>query len=812
MALAWRRLALVGLAFAGVGTGCTIPPSLELVVPQPGQLSLVGPVDVVVGLPLDADPASLTIALDGVSVRAQFPAAQAGVPLWAALPIASAGSHTLELTLHTTGGALQTQTATFETVALESPDQCEVLNNVECLLPYPSSRFERHDATTPTGVRLSLPAIGFPTVNGPAISPAPYNQLDGWSPTAQIAMHFPGGVDLALSDAPVLQPPGPPVSPPFTGIRMPDGRSLESDSPTVLLDADTGERVFHWVELDARAAGNPARQALLLRQGRALRAGGHYVVAVRGLRHPDGSLIEPEPAFAALRDARPTTIESLFHRREAFEANVFAPLAAAGIDRASLQLAWDFHVQSEAQQTRQIVAMRDRAFAWIDQQTVNPATQLFTIPTNGVQTFDCTQPGVHFWRRIAGTFQSPLFLSAAPSDLSTAQHVVDANDLPVQNGTMDAAFTISIPCSALDPQGPVLHPLVLGHGLFGRGTDMVDGVPNQVANALADPTSGVTGTWSYIAGATDFRGLSGLDLFWVAFRILGNGTSQLNEFPALPDRLRQGMLNTLVLTRLMKTAHFNRNPAFVTPDGRGVFPGPSVDEYYYGISLGGIMGTYLAGLSPDLDRVHIDVPGVNFNFLLQRSTQFTTFDAILGSIGLTDPLDRALGLALVHELWVSAEPASVVTHVTGLVDPPLPGVNAKRVLMSVAWLDKQVSNQGSEMAARSLGIGNLDGSLQRGFQGIPDLVGPQASGMTVWSTGSFDLWNPAHQQYIPPLANLIPSNVCDPHTARPTIRAGVQQMLNFLQPGGLAANTCSGICDAGTVFEQPAAGVCIPPP
>jgi hypothetical protein len=210
--------------------------------------------------------------------------------------------------------------------------------------------------------------------------------------------------------------------------------------------------------------------------------------------------------------------------------------------------------------------------------------------------------------------------------------------------------------------------------------------------------------------------------------------------------------------------------------------------------------------------MHVDVPAINFNFLLQRSTQFTTFEAILGSIGLTDPLDRSIGLALTHELWVSAEPASVATHVTGLVDPPLAGVNPKRLMMSVAWLDKQVSNQASELAARSLGIGNLEGSLVRGHQGIPDLVGPQDSGMTVWSTGSFDLWNPAHEPYIPPLDNRIPSNVCDPHGGRPRIGAGVQQMLDFLQPGGVIANTCSGPCDAGSAFEQPSNGVCVPPP
>jgi hypothetical protein len=45
-------------------------------------------------------------------------------------------------------------------------------------------------------------------------------------------------------------------------------------------------------------------------------------------------------------------------------------------------------------------------------------------------TFNCAAPGVHIWRRIAGTFQSPLFLSAVPTGLGAPQHVVDANDLP----------------------------------------------------------------------------------------------------------------------------------------------------------------------------------------------------------------------------------------------------------------------------------------------------------------------------------------------------------------------------------------------
>jgi len=805
------RLALVCALLLFAGTTCNVNDTLEVLIPKPGELIYAGLLNIGLAIPKDGDVTTLEVRLDGALINAQLPPPRKGVPLTAQLLFPAVGTHVLEATIHLDGGGTESSSSTFETITLDNPDVCEFLNNAECLLPYPSSRFEVPDPTTATGIRLAIPAYGLPTLIGPALSPAPYNELDGWSPTPQITMHFPGGVDLGLSNAPVLLPAGVPQSPPFSGIRMPNGRSLDSDSPTLLIDADSGEHVFHWVELDARANGNPARQSLLMRVGRTLKAGGHYLVAVRGLRHADGSLIQAEPAFAALRDNRVTDIPPILKRRAEFVPHVLDRLAQLGVNVSELQLAFDFHVQSESQQTRQIVAMRDQAYAWISGQLAIPGTQLFTVSTT--QTNDCSSPTVHIWRRIAGTFRSPLFLTAVPNDTGAPQHSVDVNDIPVQNGTMDAAFTISVPCSVLDPNGPELHPLVLGHGLFGRGTDMIDGVPPQITNALADPNSGVTGTWRYIAGATDWRGLSNQDLFWVALNVIGlGGGNQLNNFPAFPDRLRQGMLNTLVLARLMKLGHFNVHPSFQTPDARPVFPGPSSEAYYYGISLGGIMGTYMAGLTPDIDKFHVDVPAIDFNLLLQRSTQFSTFEALLTNIGLTDPMKTLVGLALQHELWVSAEPASVASHVTGLVDPPLAGVGPKKVLMSVAWLDKQVSNQAAELEARTLGIGNLEGSLLTGFQGIPDVTGAQTSAMQVWSTGSFDLWNPAHQQYIPPLANQIPSDVCDPHTARPSIRASVQQMLDFLQPGGVITNKCAGICDAGIPFEQPAAGVCVPPP
>jgi hypothetical protein len=269
------------------------------------------------------------------------------------------------------------------------------------------------------------------------------------------------------------------------------------------------------------------------------------------------------------------------------------------------------------------------------------------------------------------------------------------------------------------------------------------------------------------------------------------------------------MLNTLVLARMMKEGHFNVDPAFQTGAGpeTGAFPGPGEEMFYYGISLGGIMGTMFAALSPDLERLNIDVGAMNFSLLLQRSTQFgfgggglPSFENLLVGIGLTDPMETLLGIGLIHELWVRGEPAGYARHITS---DPFPGTNAKKILMTVAWLDKQVSNQASEVLARTLGLVSGEGSVQQALQGIPDSAGPQDSALVVYDTGYFDLFDPDHQPHVPPLANLIPTQKCDPHSARVSIPASMDQLASFLQPGGQVENFCTGVCDGNGNLEKP---------
>jgi hypothetical protein len=338
----------------------------------------------------------------------------------------------------------------------------------------------------------------------------------------------------------------------------------------------------------------------------------------------------------------------------------------------------------------------------------------------------------------------------------------------------------------------------MGHGLFQRGSFIVGAIPNIFASR---------GGWKGVTFGTDWRGLSGQDVGWVGTRIIGAGTSQLHNFPAFPARLHQGVVNTLVLARMAKRGLFNRHEAFRRADGSGILPGDDTEMGYWGISLGGIMGTYIAGLTPDVNAFALDVPGANFSCMLQRANPFRSFDALLNGIGLTDPMLQALGIGLVHELWASVDPVAVAGHVT---DDRLPGAGGPhRVLYLPAWLDQQVSNTCTEIVARTMGMVNLPGSIQQDLVQIPTASGPTNAAMATWHLGEIDITNPAHQVAVPPLANLFPNDRCDPHPRRFSSAASIRQIVEAINPGGAIRDTCTGLCDGVEADEKPLSG-CVP--
>jgi hypothetical protein len=682
-------------------------------------------------------------------------------------------------------------------------------------VPFPSSAFQEEVGDeTETGIRLKLPEFSLTGVAGDPISPVPFNRFDGFAPTVQILTYL-EDVDVVLSGASRLLPEGPAQSAPYIDSRTHDDTSLMADSPTIVMDAATGERILHWVEVDAtdEALADPSRQVLFVRPALSLEPGRQYIVALRDMVNTEGELIPADPVFATLRDGLPTTIPGVEARRADLE-EVFDRLESEGIERSSLQLAFQFQVRSQKQLQEGMLSMRDGSLAWLEALAVDDVSG-FTDIEIIEELGDCSSEDQEMWRVVRGSFNGPFYLTAdievgaisSPPPVSVLN--VDEDGMPVRNGTAPFAWDIAVPCSVYLSERTG-YPLLLGHGFLGRGRDMVSGF---AAGSFFPSDAPV----SYIAGATDWRGLSrgydGPDVANIIFNVIGVGANQFNTFETLPHRLKQGMVNTLVLSKMMKTGFFNRLEEFQRTPGdpeTGVFTAEA-EMFYFGVSLGGIYGTMYAALNDDTIRHNVDVPAMNFSLLQQRATPFIAFLDLIKAINLRDPLELALIIGLQHELWVSAEPAAYMRNITGTVDPTLPDSPPKQMLVTVAYLDKQVSNQATYNYSRSMGIPNLVGSIQAEMPGLPDVNADIGSGnpglesaMQVYDSGFFDIFDEAFLPYLPALANVIPPSTCDPHgTARLSIPASIDQLETFLQPNGLIFNFCEDICDAQTEYEQP---------
>jgi hypothetical protein len=131
------------------------------------------------------------------------------------------------------------------------PEGCNPLAyEHDCMLPFPSDVFLQADADTPSGRRvvISDAAITRDTEGRPvdmlALHPA-----DGFSPGSQLLALFPQGIDEG----------------PLIGALDDPLRSLDDDSPTLLLDADSGERIMHLAETDPRALDDARRRTTFVR-------------------------------------------------------------------------------------------------------------------------------------------------------------------------------------------------------------------------------------------------------------------------------------------------------------------------------------------------------------------------------------------------------------------------------------------------------------------------------------------------------------------------------------------------------------------
>lgn len=613
----------------------------------------------------------------------------------------------------TAPASIELKDPTGAPVVAKDAARCEHFTD-ECLLPFPSDRFTKADPSTDTRRRVDLATASMPAnLAGVPIDPTEWNRQDGFSPGSMILTKV-EGLDLEATGAA-----------PVNDI----GRSLAADAPIVLLDADTGERVPYFAELDAndhidQAKASPDRQALIIRPARNFADGHRIVVALRNLKRKDGATIAASPAFAAIRDRVRTEQPEIEARRADLEDSL-AQLDATGVKRDDLYLAWHFTVASTRNLTERVLHMRDDAFATLGDKA--PAFTLINsteTPSEGVQ------------RIVEGTIDVPNYLTNNGEPGSVLDNGTDPNGIPTRNGVYKANVLCVVPASAQDSPA---HPVVYGHGLLGSVNEV-----KSVGTALGIKNN-------MIVCGTDEIGMSTRDVGSVA-TMLGD----LSGFRTMPDRLQQGLLNELFLGRaLIHPQGLRVDKAFQTTKGTPVM---GQDLSYVGNSQGGILGGAVSAIAQDWTRAFLGVPGMNYSTLLNRSVDFDKYAVLLRN-QYPDPLAQQITFSLIQMLWDRGENNGYANHLTR---DPLPNTPVKQVLLFAAFGDHQVANVTTDVLARTIGARVRTPGLADGrstdkvpFWGIEPMTQLPAtgSGYVIWDFGT-----PA-----PPLANTPNRAGDDPH-------------------------------------------------
>jgi hypothetical protein len=597
-----------------------------------------------------------------------------------------------------------------------APGGCTGLDGEACLLPWPSSAFLVSDPATRTGFRVSIPAASMPLNDqDDHLDPAAWNSWDGFSPMTTLIAEFTSVIDPA----------------PLAGWHDP-GASLTVDSPTVVIDVDSGERIAHFAEIEDSPQVAAGHTTLYVRPAARLKDNHHYAVGIRGLRTKDGAPVAPSAEFAALRDGRESKIDAGWYQRD-----VFAPLAKAGVDRASLLLAWDFRTASGQTAWGDVVAMRDDAMAMAG------AAGLGCMVSSSVE--DPTDNLI--LRRINGTITVPNFLDGT-------RIARDAAGRPKIVGTTQAPFIALIPRSA-GAKAPIW---IYGHGLFSQRDEILRDFARETASL-----------GKAVIAATDFTGLSGAEESTAIGAFLDPRT-----FPDIIDPLRQSYMNTLLLPRTLAGACAEL-PEFQV-GGAAIIDG--AQAAYFGNSMGGTLGTSLAALSPDMTHFGLGVAGMDLPVQMPRNYAWPRIEGLF-KVSWPRRIDRDLIVVMSAHYWDYVD-SSLGPHV--LADR-LPGSGSPQVLMQIGLYDTDVVNVSSELAARTLGLPELSPTSDPAW-GLSANAAPQQNALVVYDEGAA----PITDGTIPTPENGVHEKVrLDPRAQ--------QQLATFLLGGGII-DTCNGACTA----------------
>ncbi|MCD6498579.1 MAG: hypothetical protein J7M25_09810 [Deltaproteobacteria bacterium] len=609
--------------------------------------------------------------------------------------------------------------------------------NWHCLLPYPSDFFLTEDASMPSGHRVVIPeAAQLKTADeGNPIDFLTIHPADGFSLSSLILAYFP----FVLDDSNLV-------------FHDDMDRSVTDESPTVLLEADTGRKVAHFAELDARDIPDDQR-VLEIHPWERLKPTTRYIVAIRRLVDHEGSAIPPGEGFALLRDGKAGGHPALGALVDHYEHDIFSQLEQAGVDRSELQLAWDFTTASEENLTGDLMRMRGIALDWFKHN------QVAVTITDVQDDLDAT-----VFRRIEGTITVPMFLES--EDVASLLHR-DAQGQVAQNGTVEVPFLFYVPRSVSDGSAEILPARLLqfGHGFFGERYE----AENSFGQRFAKQTGMVIMSVNW--WGLDYHSLSNM-----LVQLLSNPS---NTFQFV-DRIEQAMVNQLALTEAAKTTFPQQTDMQI--DGKVVYDPQKI--YYYGISMGDIMGSTFLALSPVFDRAALSVGACDMPFIVFRSHKFSSLLDLV-QIAVDDPINEVAFFSLGA---TSTDRFDPLVYAPYLLDHPLDGGPQHRtILMQIGLGDSEVPNVASFLHAKILALKLVEPSPAE----VYGLTGAQ----TPLDDSSLVLFDFGVPEPRPGTYAVLPTEDSGVHGFVRRDESGIKQIDAFLRPGGRIQNFCDGACD-----------------
>jgi hypothetical protein len=367
----------------------------------------------------------------------------------------------------------------------------------------------------------------------------------------------------------------------------------------------------------------------------------------------------------------------------------------------------------------------------------------------------------HSSLRIDGMMEVPLYLTQVAAGARSRLRL-DADGRPMRSGTGEFPFVVVVPRSAT-PTSPAT-PVHVGHGLLGSRLEATSGVLRAWANANG-----------HVLVATDWIGMASDDVGPITL-MLSQG--RIEDFGMLPDRLCQGVVNALLLMRMVRGR-------FAEDDSVREGGEPLIDTsagYYYGGSQGGIFGgTYMA-VTTEVERGVLAVPGQTYHLMLDRSVNFDSFGMVM-RMAIEDGADISLTLALVQQLWDRADPGSFTRHIRS---GALAGGFEHEALLLVSIGDHQVTTLAAHVMARAIGAPNLT-PVNRSLFDVEESAGPITGSAMI----EFDFGLGPE-----PVDNVPMREGRDPHSRIAEIPAAFEMAEAWYRTGVLARR-CDGPCDLG---------------